>query len=104
MSPGNFHFAPTICQAQLFDKEHAKCHFRCRVDHIDATKACQLTSWEDVNQFDGLAAAYAETGKFDEAVKWLKKALLSPDFPEEDRENACFRLKLYEAGKPYPDE
>ena len=69
-----------------------------------ATKACELISQGDGNRFDTLAAAYAETGKFDEAVKWLKKALDSDDFPEEERKDAELRLQLYEDGKPYRDE
>ena len=60
--------------------------------------------WIDADQFDSLAAAYAETGEFDEAVRWLTKALESPDFPEEQREDAQLRLKLYEEGKPYRQE
>jgi len=69
-----------------------------------ATKACELTSWADANYFDGLAAACAEAGNFAEAVKWQKKVLESPDFPEEEREGARVRLTLYEEGKPYRDE
>jgi tetratricopeptide (TPR) repeat protein len=69
-----------------------------------AAKACQLTSWKDANQFETLAAAYAETGEFGKAVQWVKKGLESPDFPEQEREQARLRLKLYEQGKPYRDE
>jgi tetratricopeptide (TPR) repeat protein len=69
-----------------------------------ATKACQLTLWEDANQFESLAAAYAETGKFDEAVEWQTTALQSPDFPEEQREDAERRLKLYKEGKPHREQ
>ena len=63
-----------------------------------------MTSWEDAYQFDCLAAAYAETGKFDEAMKWQEKALQSPDFREEESDAARVRLILYEKGKPYRDE
>jgi tetratricopeptide (TPR) repeat protein len=67
-----------------------------------ATKACELTQWKDPDSFDTLAAAYAEAGRFDEAVKWQKKALKHPDaFPGRAIESVQARLKLYKAGKPY---
>ena len=69
-----------------------------------ATKACELTSWADASQFDTLAAAYADIGRFEEAVKWEKKAIESPNYPKEELQEARLRLKLYEEGKPFRDE
>lgn len=69
-----------------------------------ATKVCELTSWKDPGCLDTLAAAYAETGQFADAVKWQKKSL---EFPEDDKDElakAQERLKLYEGGNPYRDE
>lgn len=70
-----------------------------------ATKACQLTDWKDPNILDTLAAAYAELGKFDEAVQWEKKALeylkdAKEPVLQELADQARGRLKLYEEGKP----
>src|SRR6267378_173670 len=59
-----------------------------------ATKACELTKWEDPNALDTLAAAYAEAGDFDEAIKWQTKALSLPEFPQNELDKGRERLQL----------
>ena len=67
-----------------------------------ATRACELTKWKDAALLDTLAAAYAESGDFDAAVKWQKKAMdLLPKDDEWDRKDYGSRLELYRAKKPY---
>ena len=68
-----------------------------------ATKACELTNWENASYVDTLAAAYAEAGDFDSAVKWQKKAikLITEENPAEWRVEFTERLELYQAGKAY---
>ncbi len=69
-----------------------------------ATKACELSNWRNAIDLYILAAAYAESGNFKEAVKWQKKAI-ELGFPDKGKEKkAQERLKLYEAGKPFRDE
>ena len=79
----------------------------------NATKACELTKHRDHRCVDTLAAAHAETGGFDLAVKCQKKALdllqeKIESLPEEQRSGWVAtraeyesRLELYKSGKPY---
>ncbi len=42
---------------------------------INGLTACELTEWKTDSHITTLAAAYAEAGDFDEAMKWLGKAM-----------------------------
>jgi tetratricopeptide (TPR) repeat protein len=67
------------------------------VEH--ATKACELTSFQDAGYLDTLAAAMAEAGRFDEALKWAAQAV---DLAGSDQKSKIeARLDLYKAGQPY---
>jgi serine/threonine protein kinase len=67
-----------------------------------ATKACELSEWKDPVCLDTLAAACAEAGQFEDAVRWQKKALEHPEaFPGGEFAEGKLRLTLYESGKPY---
>jgi nucleotide-binding universal stress UspA family protein len=68
-----------------------------------AMKASELKGWRNPSYLDTLAAAYAEDGQFEQAVKWQKKALEFPELAAKQEEAASVRLKLYEQGKPYRD-
>ena len=67
-----------------------------------ATSACALSGWKDGDSLDTLAAAHAERGQFDEAVKWANRAL--DVAPEQQRRAIRARLELYQAGKPYRED
>lgn len=68
-----------------------------------ATRACEMTDWKNAAILDTLAAAHAEAGDFDEAVRWQKATgLLASSSPE--RADFLARLELYTARKPYRDE
>jgi tetratricopeptide (TPR) repeat protein len=65
-----------------------------------ATRACKISNWKDPYAVGTLAAAYAEIGNFDEAVKWEKKAILI-GFPLKENEQAHRELDLFEQKHPY---
>ncbi len=69
----------------------------------NAKKACELTVWKSGSTLDTLAAAYAEAGQFDEAVKWEKKAIEDKEADKESGKNMRSHLQLYEQKKPYRD-
>jgi tetratricopeptide (TPR) repeat protein len=68
-----------------------------------ATKACELTNWRHGNWIDTLAAAYAEVGDFEKAVKYQKQAMASKDvkdLSDDARKEFQHRLSLYKQKKP----
>jgi tetratricopeptide (TPR) repeat protein len=68
-----------------------------------ATKACELSRWQNPMVLDTLATAYAELGDFTAAVKWQSKAIeLVTD--DEERKDYGTRLKLYQNKKPYREK
>lgn len=70
-----------------------------------ATRACELTDWKSAAFLDTLAAACAEAGDFENAIKWQSTAR---EFLEKDDEANIegfeSRLELYREGKPYRED
>ena len=65
-----------------------------------ASKACELSEYTDAFHVGTLAAAHAEAGEFEAAVKWqLKANALYPD--AKDLKDGEARLKLYQDKEPY---
>ncbi len=69
-----------------------------------ATKACELSQWGNIRQISTLAAACAEAGDFNNAVKWENKILETPNLSPEESAGAKERLDLYQAHQPYHRE
>lgn len=67
------------------------------VKHAD--RACQMTQFKSWKFLDTLAAAHAEAGNYDNAVKWAKKSLSA--VPNGEKRECRERLKLYKDKKPY---
>jgi tetratricopeptide (TPR) repeat protein len=66
---------------------------------VSATKACELTHYTDASLLDVLAAAAAEAGDFDAAVRWQSQAN-SMHVEAEEKSRGETRLKLYQNRKP----
>ena len=66
-----------------------------------ATRAAELTDWKSEPIVDTLAAAYAESGDFEQAVRWARAAVELADDDALGEDEA--RLRLYEEKKPYRD-
>ena len=69
-----------------------------------AKKACVLTDYKTALFLRTLAAACAEAGDFDEALKWQTKALEDVDYEKRYGDDAHRLLKLYQDHKPYREE
>jgi tetratricopeptide (TPR) repeat protein len=65
-----------------------------------ARRACELCNRDPFCR-EALAAAYAESGNFKQAIETQKQALAMPGYPKQQVDRARECLKLYEAGKPY---
>jgi tetratricopeptide (TPR) repeat protein len=70
----------------------------------EATRACELTSWEAPYFLAVLGAAWAERGDFDEAIKWQERALKSQRYDREDGDSARRRIAIYEQHRPCREE
>jgi tetratricopeptide (TPR) repeat protein len=67
-----------------------------------ATKACELTDYKEAHILSTLAAAYAESGQWDDALKWSKKAVEIGDGSV--KEQLKQELASYEAKKPWREK
>ena len=67
----------------------------------DATTACKLMEWRDEDTIDTLAAAYAEAGDFDSAVRYEQEALGTKGISADDSKIFQYHLELYKQHRPY---
>lgn len=66
-----------------------------------ATKACEVTKYEKPHILSTLAAAYAETGDFETATKWSRKAVELGAKEKEVDDQLKKELESYEQKKPW---
>jgi tetratricopeptide (TPR) repeat protein len=67
-------------------------------------RACELSRWQSSNAVDTLAAAYAEIGDFDHAIKYQTQAINMKGVYALRRKEMQERLELYRQYKPYRKE
>lgn len=87
-------FQATCSQAEFRDGHQAV---------ENATKACELSRWDNYDYIDTLAAAYAKAGRFEQAVKWQQEAItnLPAKIRPGLREHYGAKLRLYQAKQSY---
>jgi tetratricopeptide (TPR) repeat protein len=69
-----------------------------------AKNACELSHWKNSEYIDTLAAAYAETGDFEQAIKYEKQALNDSSLGPRQRGEREKRLALFEQRKPFRED
>ena len=68
-----------------------------------AERGCNLTAYSEPTLLDTLAAAYAQAGRFDEAVRTAERALGLAKLVRQEKLTAGInsRLEMYKQGQPY---
>ena len=66
----------------------------------DATMGCKLLNWRDENGIDTLAAAYAEAGDFDSALRYEQQALSAKDISVYDKRIYQAHLAMLKQHRP----
>ncbi|HKP05154.1 MAG TPA: tetratricopeptide repeat protein [Chthoniobacterales bacterium] len=69
-----------------------------------ATKACEMREWKDPEILDTLAAAFAEVGDFDQAIKRQSEALKLHEKSDDIGAGMQKRMALFEKHQPYHQE
>ena len=69
-----------------------------------ATQACERAQWSNPSYIDTLAAAYAEAGDFESAIKFEQMARAHLPSDSDSNEDYEKRLHLFQAGHPYRED
>jgi tetratricopeptide (TPR) repeat protein len=64
-----------------------------------ANRACELRQWKEPSDLKALAAAHAELGEFDKAIRWQRKVVDAAKGDRRDEEWSI--LEKYQAQQPY---
>src|SRR5205823_15129754 len=66
----------------------------------DAKAVCSIVEWKDEDMIDTLAAAYAETGDFDSAVRYASQALAIKDISPRIAKRIQGHIALFQRHQP----
>ena len=93
---------PTLNDLAWILATHENPEFRDAAEAVRlAEHACELSDYENAVSLDTLAAAYAEAGRFPEAVRIARKALALASEHETFSRHLRHSIKLYEASRPF---
>lgn len=67
----------------------------------EARNACELSQWENAGYLDTLAAAYAENGEFEQAVKYAMRAVEKMPVSDPDRPQLIEHLEFFRRKEPW---
>jgi tetratricopeptide (TPR) repeat protein len=75
----------------------------CNGDHAVqfATRACELTEFQEFDLLDTLATSYARQGNWQEAIRWEQQAIALA--PAEAKPALEERLRLFQQQRPFVD-
>jgi len=96
--------AGMLDQLARFQATCSQAEFRDETKAVEnATEACELSQWDNYRHIDTLAAAYAQAGRFEQAVKWQSQVItkLPAEIRPGGRADCEARLRLYQAGQSY---
>jgi Flp pilus assembly protein TadD len=66
-----------------------------------ACSACEIGGWKDGHWIDTLAAAYAEAGDFESAIRYQNEALAAKGIDDDKRSKMLLRLAAYQRHEPW---
>jgi tetratricopeptide (TPR) repeat protein len=95
-------FAPAMVNLAWILSTHPKQELRAGPEALDVAKrACILTKWKHAKPIATLAAANAETGNYQEALRLAQQSLEMTKASGSDTTRLEKMIKEFQAGKPY---
>lgn len=99
LSPGDYDAVHSLAWFQATCPEDS---LRNATEALETSlRLCERTRWQDSGAVDTLAAAYAERGDFDSAIKYETQAINMKGVHAFKRKRMEERLELYREHKPY---